>query len=61
MPSDHLQSLVAKCYSLFYYKVRWSVITKDNSFLYYKVRQVILQSATGLVKIVTKQPIQTPF
>ena len=36
---------ISKCDSLFYYKVRWSVITKcDNC--YYKVRWV-LQSATG--------------
>ena len=51
-----------KCYykvrQLFYYKVRWSVITKCDSFFYYKVRQlfyykvrqVLLQSATGFTK-----------
>ena len=54
-----------KCYykvrQLFYYKVRWSVITKCDSLVitkcdkcYYKVRQVLqsvtilLQSATGI-------------
>ena len=57
-----------KCYYkvrqlFFYYKVRWSVITKcDNFFItkcdkcYYKVRQILqsvtilLQSATGITK-----------
>ena len=56
-----------KCYykvrQLFYYKVRWSVITKCDSFFitkcdrcYYKVRQllqsvtILLQSATGITK-----------
>ena len=56
-------SVITKCDSYFYYKVRWSVITKCDSFFitkcdkcYYKVRQVLqsviilLQSATGITK-----------
>ena len=56
-------SVITKCDSFFYYKVRWSVITKCDSFFitkcdkcYYKVRQVLqsvtilLQSATGITK-----------
>ena len=44
-------SVITKCDSFFYYKVRWSVITKCDSFFitkcdrYYKVRR-LLQSAT---------------
>ena len=48
-------SVITKCDSLFYYKVRWSVITKRHSFFitkydkcYYKVWQ--------LSKSVTEQP-----
>ena len=46
---------ITKCDSFFYYKVRWSVITKCDK-CYYKVRQVLqsvtilLQSATGITK-----------
>ena len=56
-------SVITKCDSFFYYKVRWSVITKCDSFFitkydkcYYKVRQllqsatILLQSATGIAK-----------
>ena len=56
-------SVITKCDSFFYYKVRWSVVTKCDSFFitkcdkcYYKVRQVLqsvtilLQSATGITK-----------
>ena len=56
-------SVIIKCDSFFYYKVRWSVITKCDSFFitkcdkcYYKVRQVLqsvtilLQSSTGITK-----------
>ena len=48
-------SVITKCDSFFYYKVRWSVITKCDK-CYYKVRQVLqsvtilLQSATGITK-----------
>ena len=49
-------SVITKCDSFFYYKVRWSVIRKCGSFFitkcdkcYYKVRQV-LQSATIITK-----------
>ena len=49
-------SVITKCDSFFYYKVRWSVITKCDSFFitkcgkcYNKVRQV-LQSATIITK-----------
>ena len=54
-------SVITKCDTFFYHKVRWSVITKCDSFFitkcdkcYYKVRQVLqsvtilLQSATGI-------------
>ena len=56
-------SVVTKCDSFFYYKVRWSVMTKCDSFFItkcdkccYKVRQVLqsvkilLQSATDFTK-----------
>ena len=56
-------SVITKCDSFFYYKVRWTVITKCDIFFitkcdkcYYKVRQVLqsvtilLQSATGITK-----------
>ena len=68
MPSDHLLSLVTKCYSSFNYKVRLSVFTKDNSFFF------LLQGATSditkcdrfskvrrLMKIVTKHPFKHLF
>ena len=48
-------NFITKCDSFFYYKVRWSVITKCDK-CYYKVRQVLqsvtilLQSATGITK-----------
>ena len=49
-------SVITKCDSFFYYKVRWSVITKCDSFFiikcdkcYYKVGQV-LQRATVLLQ-----------
>ena len=52
-------SVITKCDSFFYYKVRWSVITKCDSFFitkcdkcYYKVRQV-LQSVTILAQSAT--------
>jgi len=44
-------SAIKKCHRLFYYKVRWSVITKCDK-CYFKVRQalqserILLQSAT---------------
>ena len=65
LSSDHLfqvyykvrQVLLQSATAFFYYKVRWSVVTKCDSFFitkcdkcYYKVRQVLLQSATGITK-----------
>ena len=52
---------ITKCDSLFYYKMRWSVITKYDSFFItkcykcynYKVRQ-LLQSATNLLQSATE-------
>ena len=35
-------SVITKCDSFFYYKVRWSVITKCDSFFYYKVRWSVI-------------------
>ena len=46
-------SVITKCDSFFYYKVRWSVITKCDK-CYYKVRQV-LQSVTILLQSATVQ------
>ena len=56
-------SVIAKCDSFFYCKVRWSVIIKCDSFFitkcdkcYYKVRQV-LQSVTILLQSATVHTI----
>ena len=48
-PSTIYFKFITKCDSLFYYKVRWSVITMRQLF-YHKVRQVLLQSAKGITK-----------